>query len=157
MESRYDVALNAQARRMVGNPEHGQEFTYKGKKYRYGDQVPPIYKDPRFDIYDPFYGPDVRGRKRYSTPHEQSSPTASRGGININYSPSYTIHAHHSEGIISKSEIAGMAQIRSVTMNGGPFDGETKEVPVSQNLAAWYGQYSGQVAIYRPDANGQFQ
>jgi len=45
-------------------------------------------------------------------------------------------------------------------MNGGPFDGETIEVPVSQNLAAWYdpnGRYSGQVAIYKPDANGQFQ
>jgi hypothetical protein len=50
-----------------------------------------------------------------------------------------------------------MAQSRSVTMNGGPFDGETKEVSVSQNLTAWYGQYSGQRAIYKPDANGQFQ
>ena len=53
-----------------------------------------------------------------------------------------------------------MQQLRYVTMHGGPFDGETKEVPERQNLAAWYGKYgqcSNLVAIYKPDANGQFQ
>ena len=49
----YDVALNAQAAAMVGNPKPGETFTFAGREWRYGDaKVPEKYSDPRFDIYD---------------------------------------------------------------------------------------------------------
>lgn len=49
----YDVALNAKAVSMVGNPKPGQEFRYAGRTWRYGDKVPENYSDARFDIFDP--------------------------------------------------------------------------------------------------------
>ena len=49
----YDVALNAKARALVGNPQPGQEFQYAGRTWRYGDKVPEQYSDARFDIFDP--------------------------------------------------------------------------------------------------------
>ena len=48
----YDVALNAAAAQLVGNPRPGEEFEYAGRTWRYGDMVPERYKDARFDIYD---------------------------------------------------------------------------------------------------------
>jgi hypothetical protein len=48
----YDVALNAAAAKLVGNPLPGSEFQYAGRTWRYGDQVPEKYKDARFDIFD---------------------------------------------------------------------------------------------------------
>jgi hypothetical protein len=48
----YDVALNAAAARMVGDPLPGSEFQYAGRTWRYADKVPELYKDARFDIYD---------------------------------------------------------------------------------------------------------
>lgn len=53
MVSGYDVALNAAAARLVGNPQPGQEFQYAGRTWRYGDKVPEKYADARFDIFDP--------------------------------------------------------------------------------------------------------
>jgi N-acetylmuramoyl-L-alanine amidase len=50
----YDVALNAAAARLVGNPQPGQEFTYAGRTFRYGDKVPENYSDARFDVFDPY-------------------------------------------------------------------------------------------------------
>ncbi len=49
----YDVALNAKAAAMVGNPKPGEEFQYAGRTWRFGDVVPEKYSDARFDIYDP--------------------------------------------------------------------------------------------------------
>ena len=49
----YDVALNAAAAKLVGNPQPGQEFQYAGRTWRYGDKVPEKYGDARFDIFDP--------------------------------------------------------------------------------------------------------
>lgn len=48
----YDVALNAAAARLVGNPKPGEEFQYAGRTWRYGDKVPEQYSDARFDIFD---------------------------------------------------------------------------------------------------------
>jgi hypothetical protein len=48
----YDVALNAAAARLVGNPQPGETFQYAGREWRYGDKVPEKYSDARFDIYD---------------------------------------------------------------------------------------------------------
>jgi hypothetical protein len=50
----YDVALNNAAWNLVGRPKPGQEFTFGGQTFRYGDQVPEKYKDARFDVYDPY-------------------------------------------------------------------------------------------------------
>jgi hypothetical protein len=50
----YDVALNAAAAKLVGNPQPGQEFTYAGRTFRYGDKVPENYSDARFDVFDPY-------------------------------------------------------------------------------------------------------
>lgn len=57
----YDVALNAAAAAKVGNPKPGEEFTYAGRKWRYGDKVPEKYTDARFDIFDPHkeFGPQA--------------------------------------------------------------------------------------------------
>ena len=48
----YDVALNSAGAALVGNPKPGETFTFAGREWRYGDQVPEKYSDPRFDIYD---------------------------------------------------------------------------------------------------------
>jgi hypothetical protein len=48
----YDVALNAQAAAMVGNPKLGETFQFAGREWRYGDKVPEKYSDARFDIFD---------------------------------------------------------------------------------------------------------
>jgi hypothetical protein len=32
---------------MVGNPKPGEEFTYAGRTWRYGDKVPERYSDAR--------------------------------------------------------------------------------------------------------------
>jgi hypothetical protein len=48
----YDVALNAQAAAMVGNPKPGETFQFAGREWRYGDKVPEKYSDARFDIFD---------------------------------------------------------------------------------------------------------
>lgn len=53
MVAGFDVALNAAAVRLVGNPKPGEEFQYAGKLWRYGDKVPEKYSDARFDIFDP--------------------------------------------------------------------------------------------------------
>ena len=50
----YDVALNAAAAAAVGNPKPGEEFRVGGRTFRYGDQVPELYKDARFDVFDPY-------------------------------------------------------------------------------------------------------
>jgi hypothetical protein len=106
MESGYDVALNAQGRAIVGNPHHGATFMYKGKEYRNGDQIPPWYKDPRMDMYDPFYGPPHPGRGRYSAPHNkpnfhggpltpEEKAQLGKTEVTINH----TVHYHVSDGV----------------------------------------------------------
>ena len=47
----YDVALNAAAAAKLG-VKPGETFTFAGREFRYGDKVPELYKDARFDIYD---------------------------------------------------------------------------------------------------------
>ena len=49
----FDVAMNAAAAKLVGNPQPGQTFQYAGRTWRYGDKVPEKYSDARFDVYDP--------------------------------------------------------------------------------------------------------
>lgn len=53
MVAGYDVALNAAAAKLVGNPSPGETFEYAGRTWRYGDAVPEKYADARFDIFDP--------------------------------------------------------------------------------------------------------
>ena len=50
----YDVALNRAAWNLVGRPERGQEFQFGGRTWRFGDKVPELYKDARFDVFDPY-------------------------------------------------------------------------------------------------------
>jgi hypothetical protein len=52
MRSGYDVALNQKAWEIVGRPKQGEEFTFAGRTWRFGDKVPELYKDARFDIFD---------------------------------------------------------------------------------------------------------
>jgi hypothetical protein len=54
----YDVALNKAGVAQVG-AQPGQPFSYQGRQYRWGDNVPELYSDARMDIFDPYYGPQT--------------------------------------------------------------------------------------------------
>lgn len=45
------VALNSQSRNMLGITKPGQEFMYNGTVYRYDDNIPEIYDNPRIDVF----------------------------------------------------------------------------------------------------------
>lgn len=45
------VALNSQSRNLLGITKPGQEFMYNGNIYRYDDNIPELYSNPRIDVF----------------------------------------------------------------------------------------------------------